>query len=379
MRKILLSCLLFFVILSTARASGYALYPASAGVPYTPGQTYELSFHVSSESSYEIVKVVKQGQFSDYTVPEQDTLSLVNGAADLKFKFTVPEISEPGDYETYIGIEQMPPETLYGQASVVALARVLFVIHITVPCEGKCAKLTLVTNDVAVGEKAYFQARFTNVGKETISNAEGDVRLGDSYIVPLTGISNITAGQTQTMYAELDTTNMPPGRYTANAIVNFDGYTKSDSAELKIGKFALEFTNIEAPDTVQNQTAQINVWLRSTWNEPISDVFAEVFVYDAAGTRISQSITPSATINSWSEAALIGYWDTKNVPLGNYTIRANAHYADQIVSGEGKIKVIAKSEQAENTSMTTTIAIALLIMMLVLFALVIKKKRNARW
>jgi len=379
MRKILLSCLLFFVILSTARASGYAIYPASADIPYTPGQTYELSFHVSSESSYEIVKVVKQGPFSDYTELGQNTLSLVGGGADLKFKFTVPEISEPGDYKTYVGIEQMPPETLYGQASVVALARVLFVIRINVPCEGKCAKLTLVTNDVAVGEKAYFRASLTNIGKETISNAEGDVRIGNSYIVPLTGISSITAGQTQTMYAELDTTNISPGKYMANAIVNFDGYTTSDTAELKIGKFALEFVDIEAPDIVQNRTAQINVWLRSTWNEPISDVFAEVFVYDAADNRISQSITPSATIGSWTDAALISYWDTKDVPLGNYTVRANVHYADQIMSGEGKINVIAMPEQAENTSMTTTVAIALLIMMLVLFALVVKKKRNSRW
>jgi len=379
MRKILLSCLLFLVILSTARAAGYALYPASAGIPYTPGQTYELSFHVSSESSYEIVKVVTQGPFSEYTVPEQDTLSLVNGGADLKFKFTVPEISEPGDYKTYIGIEQLPPETMYGQAPVVALVRVLFVIRITVPCEGKCAKLTLITNDVAVGEKAYFQARFANLGKETISNAEGDVRIGNSYIVPLTGISNIAAGQTQTMYAELDTTNVPPGRYTANAIVNFDGYNTSDTAELKIGKFALEFVDIEAPDVVQNRTAQLSVWLRSTWNEPIGDVFAEVFVYDAADNRISQSITPSATIGSWTDAALVSYWDTKNVPLGNYTIRANVHYADQIVSGEGKIKVIAMPEQAEKTPIATTIAIVLLIMMLVLFALVVKKKRNSRW
>jgi hypothetical protein len=85
-------------------------------------------------------------------------------------------------------------------------------------------------------------------------------------------------------------------------------------------------------------------------------------------------------VDSWSQATLVSYWDTKNVPLGNYTIRANVHYADQIVSGEGKINVVAaKPGLVENTPMTTTIAIVLLIMMLVLFALVVKKKQKRRW
>jgi hypothetical protein len=381
MRKILLICLLFFVVLGTASATGYSMFPGSVDVPYAPGQTYELSFHITSDNGYEIVKVIKQGPFSDYLEPEQSSLTIVNGYVELKFKFTVPEISEPGVYQTFVGIEQLPPETFYGQQSVIAVLRVLGVVRIIVPCEGKCAKLALIAGDVEVGQKAYFQARFTNTGKETILNAEGDVRLGDSYIVPLTGISNITAGQTQTMYAELDTTDMAAGKYVANATVNFDGYATSATTGFRMGKFALEFESINAPDVVQNQTAQINIWVRSLWTQPISDVFAEVFIYDAAGTRISQSITPSATINSWSDAALVSFWDTTNVPLGNYTIRANVHYADQIISGEGKINVVAAkpAEQAENTSMATTVAIALLIMMFVLFALVVKRKQKRRW
>jgi len=379
MRKILLICLLFFVILGTAKAAGYAVYPASINVAYTPGQTYELGFHVSGDSGYEIVNVVKDGTFVDNIELEQDQLAITKDGADLKFRFTVPEVSEPGEYETYVGIEQLAPETLYGRVSVLALLRVFGVIRVTVPCEGKCAKLELLTKDVEVGQKAYFQVRFTNTGKEIISNAEGDVRIGDSYIVPLTSISNIVADQTQIMYAELDTANATPGRYMAKATVNFDGNTKSVSRDFRIGKFALEFVNIGAPDVVQNQTAQINVLLRSTWNEPISDVFAEIFVYDAAGTRISQSSTPSATIDAWSDATLISYWDTKNVPLGNYTIRANVHYADQIVSGEGKIKVVEAKPGLVETPLATTIAIVLLIMMLVLFALVVKKKQKRRW
>jgi len=381
MRKILLSCLLFLVILSTASATGYALYPASTNVPYTPGQTYELSFHISGSSGYEVVNVVKDGAFADYIELEQNKLTITSAGADLKFRFTVPEVSEPGEYATYVGVEQLPPESLYGRPSVLALVKVMGVLRMTVPCEGKCVKLELFAKDVEVGQRAYFQLKLTNIGDEAILNAGGDLRIGDdAYIVPLTGISNIAASQTQIMYAELDTTNALPGRYKANALVNFDGNTKSVSTDFKIGKFELEIAGISAPDVVQNQTAQINIQLSSVWNEPISDVFAEVFVLDASGAKISQSITPSATIDSWSNAALVSYWDTKNVPLGNYTIRANVHYADQIVSGEGKINVVAaKPGLVENTPMTTTIAIVLLIMMLVLFALVVKKKQKRRW
>ncbi len=380
MRKILLGCLLFLVILSTASASGYALYPASTNVPYNPGQTYELSFHISGNFGYEVVNVVKDGAFADYIELEQDKLTITNAGADLKFRLTVPEVSEPGEYETYVGVEQLPPVSLYGRPSVLALVKVMGVIRMTVPCNGECVKLELFAKDVEVGQKAYFQLKLTNTGNQTISNAGGDLRIGDTYILPLTGISNIAAGQTQIMYAELDTTNASPGRYKANALVNFDGNTKSVSTDFKIGKFELKITGINAPDVIQNQTAQINILLSSVWNEPVSGVFAEVFVLDASGAKISQSITPSATIDSWSDAALVSYWDTKNVPLGNYTVRANVHYADQIVSGEGKINVVAaKPGLVENTPMTTTIAIVLLIMMLVLFALVVRKKQKRRW
>jgi len=382
MQKSKLLCVLCFVIVLSnfgivSAYSGYSLTPSQFDVEYVPGQTYELSLTASGNSGYEVVKVVTGGELAGYIVPEQDAVTLVNGVGTVKFKFTVPEINTPGLHKGFVGIEQLPPETLYGQEPVVAVVRIFSAVFVNVPCEGKCANLELVTSNVAVGEKAFFQAKLTNLGKETISKAEGSIQIGNDYVLPLTSVSEITAGQTQILRAEWDTTNVIPGRYIANATVFFDGYATSDDIEINVGKFALEFIGISASDIVQNQTAKISVNVRSIWNEDIAGVFADVFIYDKNNMQIYQSKTPGTAIASWSNVGLLAYWDTIGAPLGNYTIRANVHYADQVISGEGKINVVVPQGILSGyVSPTAISSIILLIVIIALMLLLIKKRKQ---
>ena len=77
------------------------------------------------------------------------------------------------------------------------------------------------------------------------------------------------------------------------------------------------------------EIVEFDILLQNLWNQPVKDVFAEVIVSDAS--RITSEFkTSSESVLPLSQATLKGYWNTRNVPVGDYTMDVLLHYGNKI-------------------------------------------------
>lgn len=183
--------------------------------------------------------------------------------------------------------------------------------------------------------------------------------------------------------------NVNPGIYHAVAIVEYDGKKIRLEKNFNVGSLFVDITNIVVPKFSLGDIAKFDIYIKSKWNQPISNVYAEMTVSDSEGTEYTRFKTASVDLEAEGSGKLEAYWDTKDVPIGEYLLKVILHYAgkttervvgatvniDSIVTDFTTAKVVA---QKPTFSRDTVLLLVIVILVIINISWLIYFRRARR-
>lgn len=336
---------IFYYIFATHSASALGIAPGRVEMNFMPGYENEFTGYVSS-SNQEDIEMYVDGELKDYITlltPDRFTIYPDKPVA-YTFRVKLPETLErPGRHVGYIWAMQHV-EAQPGVA--IARVKVGTTVRVNVPYPGKYAEIAFTIKNPNVNDTIVFEIGATNLGKENITQAKGEIEIldqaNDTLVMLQTEGKPIETTKTETLQATWFS-NVAPGLYRAKVRVLYDGETAGLEREFNIGAPLIKIINASAEPIINGTIGKILTKIRSYWNDEIKDAYLEVFIKDMAGKPFAQQKSENVNVGAFDAPVITSFWDTsEGVPLGNYTGLAVLHYLGTNDTKEFGIEVIAK-------------------------------------
>lgn len=280
--------------------------PVRYEVNFEPGMKKVFYFRFMGDPDVQF-KVYAEGDLSQYVGLSTNYLK---EPGPVNVLLNLPkEIEKPGAHTIKIGALQQPK----ARNGVGIVGNIQGRIIVNVPYPGKYLEAELITQDIKYGDIGEFVLKVTSRGKEDvlvqskiqIYDTKGEIvdemDLGENYLKSQEKIE---------LYAEFDTLGHRAGKYKAVAAVKYDSKQAKDEKEFRIGELFIEIKDW-TKKVWRGKINPFNIEVENFWNDPIENVFAEVFI-------LNQNIrfnTPSATIGGFEKSNLTGYFDTTSIPV----------------------------------------------------------------
>jgi len=362
-----------------------AVTPGSVGAEYVPGQTYDFQVFVDGNPNDSLL-IEAGGELGNYVEILTKAVTLgADGRAQVLFRFTVPQIDAPGVHTAFVAIKQNPPLRGFGEPSmIVATAAVHVPITVYVPCPDRCIGLTFGAKDANLDQPVLFAAQVSNIGSKEIGNITGYVEIdkdGNTVAtVPLTSSQALAPGANVMLQSEWDTTGANVGVYTANAVVLYDEFSKTATADFRVGDFLIKILGLSPQKFYQMETAKLFVSIQSVWNEPINSIYGVFHLKNLNGTEIAQVTTPTmASIDPGATTSLNALLDIGNQSIGNYTMGVEVFYESKTSSADFPVEIVEKSLNPEASfKFDTTTAIIFALVVLIAILLYLHERKRAK-
>jgi len=115
------------------------------------------------------------------------------------------------------------------------------------------------------------------------------------------------------------------GDFMAEATLIYDGESKTEKAEFKVGETNINIGSISVDKFNLGGIAKFDIMLESQWNKMIEDVKAIVDVMQ--GTKIyTSSRTETVNLEPYEKQQVSAYWDTDKVIPGKYEMKVSLFY-----------------------------------------------------
>src|SRR3989344_480817 len=378
MKKLFVVLLILLSILQSAHALG--ITPPVYDFAYAPGEKHKFNFNIRNDGAPTYINVTAKGSFAPAIHANTYYFFLKSGEAkDVTIELETPELKTPGKHITELFFTQVAPKRYGRPSELSAVVAVVGQLMTRVPFQQKHAEISLGTSNTKHGEKAYFTVSVANYGIEMINKASGMIRIADeknsaSATAPLTDLTNLGSLATCTMYAEIGTQSLRPGKYSATAIIDYDTLKASDTEEFKITDLAINILGITSPDVMQGQLAKVTATVESLWGEDIN-AFAQINLKDASGATVAEATTPTTNVPAFGNTALIAYINTNNVPAGSYTAEVTVNYAGKQASGTSQITINEKPQQKKYEF---NYGYAILLLIIIVLAVMLLRKKHEK-
>ena len=364
-KELLIIGILFASVFLFQSAYGFVgVTPVRYEVNFEPGLKKVFTFNFLGDSDIQF-KVYALGDLSEYVGLSTNYLKQP-GPVNVLLQLP-DEIEVPGAHTIYIGAAQQPKDTRRG-FGIVGDVRGRIIVN--VPYPGKYIEAELVTPDIKYGDIGEFILKITSRGKEDVTTDSeiqiydtneklvGEISLGENYLKSQEKIE---------LYAEFDTIGHRAGKYKAVAIVKYDEKQAKDEKEFRIGELFVEIKEW----TKKVWRGKINpfvIEVESLWNDPIENVFAEVFILNH-NIRFN---TPSITIGCFEKSNLTGYFDTTPIPVEAKSVQARikVFYGDKTTEKFVNVKLIKETDYV----MYALIGVAGVLIILLIIVMVLTKK-----
>jgi len=339
----------FILIFSSANVYSISITPAVQEVSYNPGDIGSAKFFIGESSGK--INVTAGGSLA---VPGSVKVSpalfdLKSGQSQqIIITYQIAEISTPGRHDLSVTAREVPPELTYGQKTggIRAVVAIGGRIQTFIKYPNKYAEIDFTYDRrVKKGVKIFFGAELKNLGSKTIGSASGEVLLYDlnQQLVKkatLTPISSLGPGETANLVGEMATTDLKVGKYTLQALVDYDGNKlESNKYILLLGEINLDILDIAKKSLPLNQISELGINVKSSWNEKI-DYFLDVSLLDQKGQKLTTVKSPAFNINPWQSATPQVYLDTKGLSVGEYDLEVVANYNTKTSQNKFKINLI---------------------------------------
>jgi len=351
-------------------------------------QDYEMYVRMLDDSLVDLTPYVTLDHTIDRNVPS-GALMPISALLSLPEKIDIP-----GFHEIRVGARET--QNLGGGMMGVKTASEARII-IVVLCPYDCASISFSAPNGNINESILFTFSIQNLGEHDMT-AKGKVEVisPDNFVLDVirTEEKTIKSTVTDNLIGILNTTNYKPGEYQAHAVLYWSKENVTEfNATFRIGNKYIRV--VEYPkEFVKDAINKMQITVESGWNNPLQNMFAEVFVYDQFGNLLTSFKTISADISPWQQQTLLGYFDTTGLDYGSYPIKMHLNYENGRTVEEGiiEIKEGALAEtvsemptelqkpSAITVSLTTLliIVIVLLVILIVVLLLFMKRKHPAQ-
>jgi len=123
--------------------------------------------------------------------------------------------------------------------------------------------------------------------------------------------------------------NLNSGNYIAKVSVFYDGETKNFEKQFSVGTNMLSIESIFVNNFRLGEIAKLQILVENRWNQNLSDVFANLLVYNQDSQVMADIKSSSEGVPALSKKTLIAYWDTVGVEEGEYNGKLMVKYGQK--------------------------------------------------
>ncbi|MBU0467026.1 MAG: hypothetical protein KJ718_06085 [Nanoarchaeota archaeon] len=324
-RLLCLACFLLVVLSSFVEAS-MGVSPAKYDVNFEPGFEDDFYFNFHTDNPSQELEIYIWGELGIYITLNKDKI-VGSGKVDVHLKLP-QKIETPGRHRIFVGARPVVSET---SGTVSILASVAAAIDVYVPYPGKYAEIKFEAENANAGEEVPYKLEIYSRGEEAITtNSRIEIfdSRNESVGIYELGTKEIIGVDSVTIRDSLDTITFGAGNYKAVAVVTTDGGQEVKAEDnFKLGELRVRIINYTR-ELKKNTINPFVIDVESLWNDPVDELYAEVFVLGAE-EEIS-FLTPSAELKPWQRAKLSGYFDTTGLEVGEEVqVRIVLHYGEE--------------------------------------------------
>ncbi len=333
---------------------------------FEPGK--KISNHYSISGTDKEVNVSLGGDLIQYI----RIAEVVDNQFDLIIE--VPEmLPEPGTYSFSLQAIEINDEKSSGVGSLLSVS-LRFVVE--VPPHGKAISISFDIPDLNEHKPVPISINVESKGLEDITLVGGQARIYDlenNSVAsvnlkekPLPRLSSISIS------SSLPADQLSPGKYWAEAIVNYDGEEKMAQDHFKIGNLDLLLINYSSQ--LEQEFGDFWAIVENNWGNPIKTVYATISIN---GTELLT--TPTVYLGPWQRDQLKGILRTDFAP-GRYNGTIQLFYDDLSKTEKVMFTIFEPMKEAQETSAVTLamVGISLLVVIILITVFLLRPKKNKK-
>jgi len=354
-------------------------FPNDNEIDFKPG--LEKTFNFAVTPSNMDVKLSVSGYLSEYVTLSKTLIRFNSTDRAFKVMIKLPEkIENPGHHKLWIAAEEVIDESkIGGNIGTSCNAMVYILIHVLNP--GKYVEMSLSAPDVEINEPVNFAVNVKSFGEEDINSIKAGIDVyspdNEKLATVYTDDKPLKSNTEETLYAQLDTKGYSAGTYRAVATLNYDGKTKEDEKNFKIGELNIKIINY-TKEFEKDKINKFDLEIESDWGNRIENVYG--------GININNEIikTPNIDLAPWDKKIITAYWGTNNVETGFYDAEMTIYYNDKTTVETGRVSVVEKKEAlvekpgVMGLSMTTMLILIIILLIIIDIIWIFKKRGSER-
>jgi hypothetical protein len=385
--KRLIALLIFLLVLPVVYSIGVS--PAEVKINFKPNLETSIGYRLRSNMASAMnVEIQLKGDLAEYATLGSDRVFIEPGKygyVNVSLNFPA-KIEKPGLHT----IQFIATEATGTGGPVGARGEVISMIKIFVQFPGKYADASLDARDAKLGKDAEFIVTVNNLGTEKINGAKAviDIYNGNEKVGTVkTDEKPIDIFGSATLNAKWSTKGQKQGNYRAVATVQYDEKTTTAEDNFMIGVLNVKIID-HTKEVYEKQVNEFNVEVKSEWNDPVENLFADVSVLKDNTELMAFSVSEK-TLGPWEIKNLTGYFNTANLQVSSYEIsialsfnelgKNEMHYSykngtiDVLKAGETAMTAAGFGRYLTTTNMLIFILILLVIINIIWFW---KRRKN---
>lgn len=282
------------------------------------------------------VQLEPRGDLAQYVDYDSKLVQLLPSeeSKTLYYSLTIPDNLQPGPNILQMAILQLPDDASATERTAVnARISVIQKITVFVPYPGSYLTGTLFVGEADTNEAITFSSHLISKGDQEV-NVSGTVRiLGPTneilgtVNIPETSISPETDKRLTVSFPGLSNA----GYYQAESIIRYNGKELTLRKDFSVGSKNVKVTNLVVDRFRLGEIVKLQANLENEWNSKIDELYMTVKILNEQGLTISEFSSSPTSIASYETKTLDAFWDTQNVPSGNYDVAVDLFFDDKVV------------------------------------------------
>ncbi len=352
MKSKLLVLLLTLICITTV--SALEITPTRKIFDFKPAESIEGTFTViNSEHKALRLAISAKGELAEHIKLKDFVVDLQETDEQREFSYIIEmpdSFDKAGSHEAEIAVIAVPVQPRESDSFVGTSISLATKIRVRVPYPGKYAEASLAVSDT--GESVKFVMPVSNLGTQAINSAVGTINVLGPTNERLATVQSveqsIAPSTTKELTASWDGTKNP-GNYVADATISYDGQTTRASKVFSVGNLVVRILRAEVKSFKLGGIAKVLLTIKSEWNQPVQNVYAELFVYTDPSevNSVYDSKSTTISLSALATDTLPVYWDTRGLTSGTYVGKVVLHYSDRTVEEKFSFRIASDSFDAQ--------------------------------
>ncbi len=340
--SIFILLVLSIFILSSIEVNALGVAPSRKIVEYSPGeQSYTIRI-VNNENKDMRVMIYFQGELAEYASISQNIITVNSNEPEksVTYNVKIPTALTPGTKKLDVMMlelgDNIDTENIdMDKTMIFSTVLIVHQLRVNVPYPGVFAEGVLYVSEAGVNETMTFTVNVLNKGTSQITGVGGELVIygptnEEIRRIKSNSVAGIAPGQSDKLAVNV-LADINPGLYSAEFIVNYGDKQFVLRDNFRVGSQFIDVEGIRVENFKLGTIAKFDVDLLNKWNQPISDVYADMKVLNSQSIEVSSFKTAPTNLKQLSHGTITGYWDTREVDVGNYDIKVILNYEGKTV------------------------------------------------